>query len=93
MGVFACGQVHRSGFPDGGGPVQYGLGVFACAVYLTDYQQWLFKRTAELLNAVAMAGRDISPGCPVRGPNQIGRGLDVPRDSLAKIRPRRPGLA
>jgi transposase len=59
-GVCACGQVHRSGFPDGvDAPVQYGPGVSAFAVYLTQYQQLPFKRTADLLHAVA--GMALSP--------------------------------
>lgn len=53
-GVCTCGQVHRSAFPTGVDvPVQYGPGVAAVAVYLTQYQQLPDRRTAELLQALA----------------------------------------
>ena len=59
-GRCACGQVHRSAFPDGvDGPVQYGPGVAAFAVYLTHYQQLPYQRTADLLHA--LAGIALSP--------------------------------
>ena len=59
-GVCACGQRHRSAFPDGvEAPVQYGPGVAALAVYLTRYQQLPYRRSAELLQAVA--GIALSP--------------------------------
>lgn len=60
-GQCACGQCHRSAFPAGvDAPVQYGAGISAFAVYLTQYQQLPFKRTAELL--AALAGMALSPG-------------------------------
>jgi len=53
-GVCACGQVHRSIFPDGvDAPVQYGPGVAAFAVHLTHYQQLPYQRTADLLHTLA----------------------------------------
>jgi len=59
-GVCPCGQVHRSGFPEGvDAPVQYGPGVAAFAVYLTHFQQLPYQRTAELLQA--LAGISLSP--------------------------------
>ena len=59
-GVCACGQVHRSAFPAGiEAPVQYGPGVAALAVYLTQYQQLPYQRTAELLQA--LVGITLSP--------------------------------
>ena len=59
-GVCACGQRHRSAFPDGvEAPVQYGPGVAALAVYLTQYQQLPYQRSTELLQAVA--GIALSP--------------------------------
>jgi transposase len=60
-GVCACGQAHRSAFPDGvTAPVQYGPGVAAFAVYLTHYHLLPYKRTAQLLTA--LAGIALSPG-------------------------------
>ena len=59
-GRCACGQVHRSAFPDGiDAPVQYGPGVAALAVYLTQYQQLPYQRTADFLEA--LAGIALSP--------------------------------
>jgi transposase len=59
-GVCTCGQVHRSAFPEGiDAPVQYGPGVAALAVYLTQYQQLPYQRSAELLQA--LAGIALSP--------------------------------
>jgi transposase len=58
--VCACGQRHRSAFPDGvDAPVQYGAGVAALAVYLTQYQQLPYRRSADLLQA--LAGIALSP--------------------------------
>jgi len=60
QGTCACGQVHRSAFPEQvAAPVQYGPGVAAFAVYLTHYQQLPYQRTAELLGG--LAGIAISP--------------------------------
>lgn len=37
-GTYACGRVQRSAFPDGlDAPVQYGPGLSALAVYMTQY--------------------------------------------------------
>ena len=59
-GVCACGQRHRSAFPAGiEAPVQYGPGVAALAVYLTQYQQLPYRRSADLLQA--LAGIALSP--------------------------------
>jgi|APFre7841882724_1041349.scaffolds.fasta_scaffold23828_1 transposase len=53
-GRCVCGQVHRSGWPAGvEAPLQYGPGVAALAVYLTQYQQLPYQRSAELLQALA----------------------------------------
>ncbi len=60
-GQCACGRLHRSAFPEGvDAPVQYGPGISAFAVYLTQYQLLPFKRTAGLLGA--LAGIALSPG-------------------------------
>jgi len=59
-GVCACGRVHRSAWAAGvEAPVQYGPGVAALAVYLTQYQQLPYQRTADLLKA--LAGIALSP--------------------------------
>ena len=59
-GVCACGQVQRSAFPAGvDAPVQYGPGVLAFAVYMTQYQLLPYQRTADLLDE--LAGIAISP--------------------------------
>lgn len=60
-GACACGRCHRSRFPeDIGAPVQYGAGVSAFAVYMTQCQLLPFERAAALLTEVA--GIAISPG-------------------------------
>ena len=60
-GTCACGRVHRSDFPeDIRAAVQYGPGVSAFAVYLTQYQLLPFERTAVLL--AELGGIAISPG-------------------------------
>ncbi len=59
-GVCICGQVHRSAFPPGmDAAVQYGPGVYALAVHLTQYQLLPYQRTAALLDE--LAGIAISP--------------------------------
>ncbi|MEE4187245.1 MAG: IS66 family transposase [Roseobacter sp.] len=60
-GTCACGRMHRSDFPEEiGAPVQYGPGVSAFAVYMTQYQLLPFERTAAVLDE--LAGIAISPG-------------------------------
>ncbi len=60
-GACACGRMHRSEFPeDISAPLQYGPGVSAFAVYLTQYQLLPFERTATMLDE--LAGIEISPG-------------------------------
>ncbi|MCU0835794.1 MAG: IS66 family transposase [Chromatiaceae bacterium] len=59
-GVCACGQRHRSAFPDGvDAPVQCGPGLAALAVCLTHEQHLPYQRTAELFQA--LAGIALSP--------------------------------
>lgn len=59
-GVCACGRAHRSAFPAGvDAPVQYGPGLRAFAVYLSQYQLLPVRRSAELLHA--LAGVAVSP--------------------------------
>ena len=60
-GTCACGRMHRSDFPEKiAAPVQYGPGVCAFAVYMTQYQLLPFERTAAALEE--LAGIAISPG-------------------------------
>jgi transposase len=60
-GRCACGCVQRSAFPAGvEAPVQYGPGVAALAVYLTQYQLLPYQRSADLL--AQLAGIALSPG-------------------------------
>jgi transposase len=60
-GTCACGCMHRSDFPeDIAAPLQYGPGVSALAVYLTQYPLLPFERTAAVLDE--LAGIAISPG-------------------------------
>ena len=60
-GTCACGRPHRSAFPEEvSAPVQYGPGVCAFAVYMTQYQLLPFERTAAVLDE--LAGITISPG-------------------------------
>ncbi|UHD15094.1 hypothetical protein [Thiocapsa bogorovii] len=61
-GVCACGQVHRSAFPEAvGAPVQYGPGLSALAVYLTDYQNSSPGRYALSSARVVRLRRDTWP--------------------------------
>jgi transposase len=60
-GTCVCGCMHRSHFPEGiSAPAQYGPGVSAFAVYMTQYQLLPFARTAAVLDE--LAGIAISPG-------------------------------
>jgi transposase len=60
-GTCACGRWHRSDFPqDVSAPGQYGPGVSACAVYMTQYPLLPWERTAAVLDE--LAGIAISPG-------------------------------
>ena len=53
-GTCTCGRVQRSAFPEGVTvTVQYGPGVLALAVYLTQSQLLPYQRTAELCQEVA----------------------------------------
>jgi len=60
-GTGACGRAQCSTFPAGiEAPVQYGPGVSAFAVYMTQYQLLPYQHTAEVLNE--RAGLGTSPG-------------------------------
>lgn len=60
-GTCACGCTRRSDFPATvTAPVQYGAGVSALAVYLTQYQLLPYGRSAELFDT--LAGIAIAPG-------------------------------
>lgn len=46
----SCGKVHKGTFPEGvNSPAQYGAGVRAMAVYLSQYQHLPYERTCEAL--------------------------------------------
>ena len=56
-GTGACGRAQRNTFPARiEAPVQYGPGVSAFAVYMTQYQLLPYQRTAEGLNELAGLG-------------------------------------
>jgi len=60
-GTCACGREQRSAFPEGiAAPVQYGPGMSAFAVYMTQYQLLPYQRTADVL--AELAGIAISAG-------------------------------
>jgi len=60
-GTCTCGRVQRGAFPEGvTATVQYGPGVSALAVYLTQSQLLPYQGTAELLQE--LAGIALSPG-------------------------------
>ena len=76
-GVCACGQMHRSAFPDAvGAPVQYGPGLSALAVYLTDYQNLPYRRSAELIGV--LAGITLSPATLVNMGRKAAARLAAP---------------
>ncbi len=76
-GTCACGQVPRSAFPEGvTASIQYGPGVSALAVYLTQYQLLPSQRTAELLHE--LAGIAISPGTLQRAVMAAATHLEAP---------------
>jgi len=62
-GTCTCGRVQRSAFPEGvTATVQYGPGVSALAMYLTQSQLLPYQGTAELFQE--LAGIALSPGHP-----------------------------
>nr|WP_295402651.1 transposase [uncultured Thiocystis sp.] len=76
-GVCACGQTHRSPFPEAvNAPVQDGAGLMAFAVYLTHYQNLPDQRVAELLNA--LMGILLSPATLVTWGRQAATRLAAP---------------
>jgi len=59
-GTGACGRAQCSTFPAGiEAPVQYGPGVSAFAVYMTQYQLLPYQRTAEVFNELAGLGTSL----------------------------------
>jgi transposase len=69
--------MHRSDFPeDISAPLQYGPGVSAFAVYLTQYQLLPFERTATMLDE--LAGIEISPGTLYTGIETAAERLQAP---------------
>jgi transposase len=76
-GTCACGRVQRSAFPEGiVAPMQYGAGVSAFAVYMTQYQLLPYQRTADVLEE--LAGIAISPGTLHRAVAVAASGLEAP---------------
>jgi transposase len=81
-GTCACGCAQRSTFPAGvEAPVQYGPGVSALAVHLTQYQLPPCQRSADML--AELAGTDRSPG-PVH--RMVGAAAAKQKISVAAIR-------
>ena len=73
----AFGRVHRSEFPQGiSAPVQYGPGVSAFAVYMTQYQLLPFERSAAA--RAELAGITISPGSLYRDLQSAAACLQAP---------------
>jgi len=76
-GTCTCGRVHHSAFPEEvKAPVQYGPGVSAFAVYMTQYQLLPYQRTAEVLSE--LAGIGISPGTIHRAVTVAAAHLEKP---------------
>jgi transposase len=76
-GVCACGRMHRSEFPEHvSAPLQYGPGVSAFAVYMTQYQLLPFERTATMLDE--LAGIAISPGTLYNAIETAAERLETP---------------
>jgi len=76
-GTCACGRRHRSDFPEQiSAPVQYGPGVCAFAVYMTQYQLLPFERTAAVLDE--LAGIAISPGSLYNAVARAGARVQAP---------------
>ena len=76
-GTCVCGRDHRSDFPqEVRAPVQYGPGVSAFAVYMTQYQFVPFERTAAVLDE--LAGIAISAGSLVRMVQTAAAGVQAP---------------
>ena len=77
QGTCGCGCVQRSAFPAGvDAPVQYGPGVCALAVYLTQYQLLPYGRSADVLTE--LAGISVSPGTLHRMVSTAAERLQAP---------------
>ena len=88
-GVCGCGQTHRSAFPDGvSAPVQFGPGVSALAVYLTQYQLPPYPRSADLLGE--LAGVAIAPASLHTALTQVARLLAAPVQAIQQALVRAP---
>jgi transposase len=76
-GTCACGRLQRSDFPeDIRAAVQYGAGVSAFAVYMTQYQLLPFERSAAVLDE--LAGIAISPGSLYRAVETAALHMQAP---------------
>ena len=83
-GVCACGQVHRSAFPDAlRAPVHYGPGLSALAVYLTDYQHLPYRCSAELIGV--LADITLSPAILVNMGRKAAARLRTHRDEVMRF--------
>ncbi len=76
-GVCACGQVHRSRFPESvAAPVQCGPGLSAFAVYLTAYQLLPYRRASELIQG--LAGIALSPATLLALGREVAERVSAP---------------
>jgi len=82
-GTGACGRAQRNTFPARiEAPVQYGPGVSAFAVYMTQYQLLPYQRTAEVFNE--LAGLGTSPGTLQRTVRMAATRPEVPVTAIRR---------
>jgi len=82
-GTCVCGRAQRNTFPAGiEALVQYGPGVSAFAVYMTQYQLLPYQHTAEVLNE--LAGLGTSPGTLQRAVRVAATRLEAPVTAIRR---------